>query len=607
MPDKKVRMEREKYMKKFSKLLDRLRGLTGAVARYPLTTAFLLAAAVITAVSIHTEKDHAKELLACAVGAVLCAALQQAHTRFFVRTSSRLMLMGGGLALTLGYYLIILPVPDNSIQVEIRTLVALLALFFAFIWLPVIQSRVSFNESFMAAFKAFFHSLFYAAVLFAGCSLIFGAIDLLIANISSKAYLHTSNVVFVLFAPLFFLSLIPEYPGEKDKAQSAEKTAQQAEAVVRAADCPKFLEALISYIIIPITAVFTVILLIYIVLNIKGEFWSNNLLEPMLVSYAVAVILLYILSSRLENKFASLFRLIFPKVLVPIVLFQIAASVVSIRDTGITHTRYFVILFGVFAAAAGVVMSLVPVRKNGILAAMLIAFSAVSVIPPVDAFTVSRISQENMLTAALVRNGMLENNVVTPNANVSDTDKKKIVLSLEYLDRMKYTGKIEWLPENFSVYEDFYDTFGFRQYDLPEDTYRPVNVFLNSEQPLDIAGYDILARAYLSAGDTQNSKICDLSKSGKSYQLKKEKTGGQYDIVLTDETGAEVIRFDTGEVFSRYSAYATEKTEISMDEALFTLENDRAGLALIVQNANIDRAAAQTGYYADVYILIRIK
>lgn len=573
-------------MKKPTKPLDRLRGLTSAIARYPLTAVFLLAAAVFLALSIQTDHDYAKQLLTCAVGAFLSAALQAAYERFFDRLSARLVLYGCGIILTLGYYLIVRQIPAYSMELSVRTGVALFALFFALLWVPVIRSKVSFNESFMAAFKAFFHAALYAAVLFGGCVLIITAIDTLIVNINYRSYSHVANIVFVLFAPIFFLSLIPVYPGREDDGMDWESKAAREETVSRAAGCPKFLEVLISYIIIPLTAVFTVILVLYIVLNIGGAFWTNNLLEPMLISYAIAVILVYLLSSRLENKIAGLFRLIFPKVLIPIVLFQIASSILSLRDTGMTHTRYFVILFGVFATCAGVVMSVLPVRKSGLIAAMLIVFSAVSVIPPVDAFTVSRRSQESLLKTVLTQNGMLENDAIIPNGALSDADKKKIVMSVEYLDRMGYTDKIAWMPENFTVYEDFYDTFGFNQYDLPQNTNRYVNVALNSKLPVDIAGYDVFAHTGLNDGDASGT-VCEIEHLGTAYILKKENAGNADDLVLTDDRDQEIIRFHTADIFARYADYSADKTELSVEDAAFSAENGGATLTVIVQNANI--------------------
>ncbi|MEA5082725.1 MAG: DUF4153 domain-containing protein [Lachnospiraceae bacterium] len=594
-------------MKWVTKPLNRFKSLTNAVVRYPVTQVFLLAATVIVFVSINGEKQYGKQLLACAVGSLLCASFQGLYERFFSKEVTRFILMGCGVIVTLGYFLILRSAPELSMEIGIRTAVAILALFFAFIWVPVIKSSISFNESFMAVFKAFFHSVLYSTVLFGGCCLVISAINMLIFKVNYNAYSHTANIVFVLFAPIFFLSLIPIYPGENSKDTDLEKMVLQEEIIKRATFCPKFLEILISYIIIPLTGVFTLILMIYIVRNILGQFWSNNLLEPMLVSYAITVILIYILSSGLENKFAVLFRRFFPKLLVPIVLFQIAASVISIREMGVTHTRYFAILFGIFAVCSGIVMSLLPVKKNGIIAAMLIGFSVVSIIPPIDAFSVSRLSQERTLKAVLTKNDMLNNNTITPNGSISNEDKKVIVSVVEYLSRMGYGNKIGLLPENFSHYENFYDTFGFYEYDVPEKNYYSINVFLSSNVPVDVAGNDVLVHTYINYQENTVAKICDIENMGNNYSLERTMSGEKYDITLRNDNNNELIRFDTNEIFSRYSNYDVDKGEISNEEAIFYTESDDAKLTFVVQHASINNYGDKTQYDADVYILVKFK
>lgn len=594
-------------MKWFSKITDRLNGLTNAIIRYPLTELFLIVVAVIISISINMEKDYTKPLLTCVVGALLCASLQATYERFFNKVGTRFILMGVGAILTLGYYLIIRSATERNIEIGIRTSVALFALYFAYIWIPVIRSRISFNESFMAAFKAVNHSVFYSVILYCGCSLIIVAIDTLIIKVNYKAYSHIANIIFVLFAPLYFFSLIPKYPGVKDNDIVSKKSLEKEEIIKKAAFCPKFLEILISFIIIPLTAVFTFILLLYIALNITGAFWTNNLLEPMLITYAITVILIYILSSRLENKFAVWFRLIFPKLLVPIVLFQIVSSLISLREMGITHTRYFAILFGLFAASSGIVMSLVPVRKNGIIAAMLIGFSVISIIPPVDAFTVSRLSQEKLLKSVLVKNEMLKNNTIAQSDFVSDEDKKKIISCAQYLDRMGYTKEIAWLPDDFNIYEDFYNTFGFYEYDYAENTNQSINVFFTSSNPIDITEYDVFVRANINSDENIESKICDIEKPGKNYVLKKEKSEDIYNIILMDEDNREIIRFNTNELFTKYRNYTGGKGELSGEEATFTTENSEAKLTIVVQNFNSNISNNQTYYYADIYIFVQLK
>src|SRR5699024_3390994 len=121
-----------------------------------------------------------------------------------------------------------------------------------------------------------------------------------------------------------------------------------------------------------------------------SQFWTNNLLEPMLISYSIIVILVLLLTTRIDHSIADLFKKIFPKVLIPIVLFQVIASLLKIGDMGITHGRYYAILYGIFTVITAYIFSFVSFRKTGMIAAVLIVFSTISIIPPVDAFTVSQ-------------------------------------------------------------------------------------------------------------------------------------------------------------------------------------------------------------------------
>ena len=103
------------------------------------------------------------------------------------------------------------------------------------------------------------------------------------------------------------------------------------------------------------------------------------------------------------------------------------------------------------------------------------------------------------------------------------------------------------------------------------------------------------------------SKICNIQKSGKNFILTKVKAGEQYNIVLMDDKNQEVIHFNTGEIFSRYRSYAVDKSEISKEEATFSVENNRVKLTFVVQNANINASFNQTNYNADFYILVKFK
>ncbi|MDQ1146002.1 MFS family permease [Bacillus sp. SORGH_AS 510] len=595
-------------MKWMKKLQDRLTGLTDAITRFPLTTLFLLASAIVIAYSINAEKDQTQFILTFIVGAFLSAVCQMIYERFYSNSTSRFTLMGAAVLLSAGYYLIIKPTDSLSMEMGIRTGVALFALLIAFIWVPVIKSSITFNSSFMIAFKSFFISLFFSGIIMAGVGIILGATDLLIFSIDYKAYSHAANIIFSIFAPIYFLSLIPVYLGTHDPKKTQAEWNRKKETIDSAANCPKFLQILISYIVIPLIAVFTLIIVIYIVKNIGGDFWTDNLLEPMLVSYAITVILVYILASEIENKFTAFFRKVFPKILVPIVLFQIASSVISLNDTGITHTRYYVILFGVYAAAAGILFSILPVRKNGIIAAMLIVFAAVSIVPPVDAFTISRTSQIKILENVLVKNNMLENNKIKPKEAIPDEDKKTITKTVYYLDEMGYTKNISWLPKDFKVYEDFSETFGFKEYQEPvdEDFKQPVYVNLDPSTPISITGYDLFVQTDVNMYDKQqNQKICVIKKDEKSYTLMKNFNKNRIDIKVKSENGQELLTFNTKEIYDKFYNYQGMKEQISAEEATFTKENDLVKMTIVVQNLNIDKQNNQ--YDALLFVFVQIK
>ncbi len=403
--------------------------------------------------------------------------------------------------------------------------------------------------------------------------------------------------------------MIPRYTGKWEDTANKDTVEKQSASVQKAARSPRFLDILVSYIIIPIAAVFTVILVIYILINIGGKFWTDNLLEPMLVSYAVGIILLTILSGGMESKTARFFRSVFPKVLIPIVLFQIAASILSLGDIGLTHTRYYVILFGLFAAISGILLSLDPIRKTGLIAVMLIACAIISIVPPIDAFTLSRTSQTKRLESVLDRNGMLDGDTIVPNAFVSDEDKEAIITSVEYLFNMGYAKETACLPEDFDFYSNFNDTFGFDAYASPGGINRSVYIALDPAVPFDIEGYDVMSMASISwtedtTTDGIKPEISNIQRGGMSYTLTEDSSQQRRDIVLWDADGAELIRFGTDAILDWLNRQAVDNENMPQEETSFSVQNETVRMAVVVTRANMERIGREAYCYAELIILI---
>lgn len=614
-------------MKQRGKLQDRLLGLTGSIMRFPLTAVFLLAAAIIIIFMINSpEEDYSKLIITFVVGSFLSIVAQVVYERFFRKMKTCFILMGVAAILTGGYYLILTSIDDLDMEIGIRTIVAVFALLIAFLWIPVIKSKITFNESFMAVFKSFFIAIFFSGVLFLGVSLILGATDMLIMTIDGEAYMHSANIIFVLFAPLYFLSMIPVYTSKQEKntlqedtpagdnseeqllteSKLGEELKSQEDFLQKATSATKFLETLISYVIIPITAVFTVILLLYIIMNITGSFWTDNLLEPLLVSYSITVIIVYLLAARINNAFARNFRRIFPKVLVPIVLFQTISSIIRIGDMGITYGRYYVILFGVFATIAGILFSILPIQKNGIIAPILLVLSFISILPPIDAFTISRINQTNRLESVLRKNNMLEGTIITPNTTISETDQQIIVTSMNYLENMQYNKDIKWLSSYNENY-NFEATFGFEKYGRQANNDYKSIFYYRRQEPIPVTGYDFMVRSGINS-QGKNMDINSFVKNGITYTLRNEfTTDDAWYIVLLEGSDNEVLRFPVQKIFNQFADKNVGNSEMSTTEATFTEENERAVISVVLESISINQWQGGKDQSADANLLVKIK
>lgn len=604
----------------------RWRGIIDTVNRFPFTVILLMASVIVNAMAVNSQEDihFLKLLVTFLLGASVYVVCQLLYERFFHKSGLRIYFMGISAAASVLYYLLIKNARWDT-EITIRTTVLFFILLISFLWIPVINSRYNFNQSFMAIFKGFFASLFYTGILFAGVALIIGATNMLIFRVNDKAFIHAANIIFVLLAPVYFLSLIPYYSHNEKGGDTENRADGQSrvseEGSLKETDIPyeisereaalnklatpaRFLEALISYIIIPITAVFTIILLLYIIMNITGRFWADNLMEPLLISYSITVIIVYLLASSLKNAVAGYFRLIFPKVLVPVVLLQTLASALKIRDAGITYGRYFVILFGLFATVAGLIFCLLPVHRNGRIAPVLIILSLLSIVPPVDAFTVSRINQTYRLEHTLKENKMLSAGKIVPNSAIPEKDKEVIADSVSYLDRMGYAKNIPWLSSYNKDY-DFNKTFGFVIKDSGQTVYRNVFAERDTSESISIKGYDyMLYRNFNNqSSDFETGKF---EKDGIEYTLRLDNSDKNNPALLLKKDGKELIRFETNEIFNKYTMNA-KSVKVKTEDVTFTKENSSAMLTVIADRINLSEWEEGSVKMADIYILISVK
>lgn len=586
----------------------RMQSLTTAISRFPLTVLFLVLAAIINTLNIQTENvEYIEWMLACFMGALAAAVAQVSYEHFFrEKEKMRYVLFVPVLLFALLYYFMIDIESDMfSLKVVVRTVALAFALLMAFIWIPSIKSRLSFSDSFTAGFKSLFTTIMFSIVLGAGILSILSAVNVLLINVDYRLFLHASNIVASLFAPLLFLSYIPVYLQQNES--SSEQINQSAE-VDEAISVPKTLEVLLTYIVIPLTMVFTIILALYILMNIGRDFWINNLLEPMLVSYAIVVILVMLFIGRLDNKMVVYFRLVFPKILFLIVLLQTVASVIQISEKGLTIGRYYVILFGVFAIIASIIFSIWPKQKNGLVAAVLIVFSLISITPPVDAFTVSKNGQIAFLKATLKNNEMLKGNELQPRSDLPENEQRKIVETVNDLEQNGNIKEVSFLPDDYQTSTDFESAFGFDPYNdgtiIEEYSYYYFE--WTEETAVNVSDYQQLIKVQFDTLNTSsNEAVQTIEIEGNTYQLETQEAEDDLILLLKDQENGEIIQTNVTNALEEIEPSSDfNQADLTFEQAFIENENNAAIVDTLVMQLNDNN---DQGYSGELFVFVSIK
>lgn len=559
-------------MRFWSRLKDSLSGIGQALARYPVTVLWLMGIAILNMIEIESSfSRYSQFIFTFVIGAMLSMVGQHIYERFYKKTTHRWLILGGSVLLTILYYFTLTSGDIFEYVYFIRTSVFLFSLLIAFIWIPSISNKqVHFHQNFLAIFKALLTILLFSGVLTIGIFAIIVSIDTLLFTMPADSTIHAANIIWCLFAPVYFLGMVPVY-----HEQGSQEGAREDAYLV-----PRFLEILLTYIVIPIVAIYTIILLMYVLLNIGGQFWTDNLLEPLLVAYAIVVIVVYLLSCNIDHRFADLFRKIFPKIMLPIVAFQTTSSILKIQEMGITYGRYYVILFGIFAVISGVIFSFFPPNRNGWIAIVLLVLGMISVTPPIDAFTVARNSQMSRLEKTLVENNMIENGMVQADASISVEDKIVVTRSVDNLEMFGEIERVDYLPQDFDVYADFEEVFGFPMTYSTQIPGSPGNyayLNLSEETVMNVEGVDYWGYVFFSSEEEKEWEVGQGNILKIIYQ-----EDDYFTLQLTDQNGTEIINGNMSEAIERAFEQSDVREPLEIEDMLFVVENDAAKVTIVM-------------------------
>lgn len=578
-------------------------GLFRAVARFPLTVVCLACATVLICymISLHKQPDLMIEKLMFTflLGSFLGVAAQFTCERFEGLARLRLAVYGLAALLTAGYYFILAPAPSISFEVQIRTVVAVFAMFCVYIWVPSYRGKFDFNQIAFIHFKAVLTSVAYSGVLSAGCAAIIGAIDILLFHVNSDAYGYMMTIIWVLFATIYYLSLLPRFNSEDETDRDyAEYMAQY----------PTSLEILISYIAIPLVAAYTLVLAAYFIKILVTLKWPSGQLGVMVLIYSAAGLIIYVLASLLENRFAHWYQKIFPKVLIPIVIMQLVSVAIRLNAYGITESRYYVVLFGIFSIACAIFLSFKPVSKNGIIAILAAVFAIFSVLPPVDAFTVSRVSQITRLEKMLMVEGILADSKISPKSDVPMTVRVESTSILSYLEHRSYIKSIKWLPDDFKTYDKMKSTLGFEPAyagDASQNYYASLDI----QKPFNIEGYDICVNTNLNRymGTTNTF---DFEVDGVKYKLVFEQESSQeWQVSVKNADGVKLVETGLYDFTKTLAGIGNmPKENLAPEKMTFDVENNGYKLRIMFQHVNVMHGpGSETGVDYSLFVMCGTK
>ena len=351
---------------------------------------------------------------------------------------------------------------------------------------------------------------------------------------------------------------------------------------------------------------------IYFIKILATGVWPVGQVGPMVLGYSAAGYFIYILSSNLNNKFSVLYRKLFPFILIPLVVMQFVSSYIRINAYGITESRYYVVLFGIFSIVCALVLILDKKKNPNTIVLLSAIFALMSIIPPVDAFTVSKNSQERRLTEILVRNNMIVNGEIVKRSDISNDDKFEITSISNYMQGMGYLDDMDWFPEQYAdnYWGNFRNIYGFEQYydrEFPgrEETLY-LNAILNESEKINIEDYDMFFKIYIHNKREPDEKLGEFSLEGKNYiirQIFDEK--GYITITVSDDTNT-VIEIPMKEFIDGLFEKANEPKGL-MDKETLTIEkqNDELKVKLLINDINVDKYDPEDIYiYANAFMFV---
>lgn len=400
----------------------------------------------------------------------------------------------GSIILVLYYVLFLNDLNNVSI---IRYTGTMIFLILAFFYIPRLKGKEGYEFYVMDVNTSFAITFIYSFVLYFGLAAILFTIDKLFdANIDGKYYYYMFLIVAFIFGVSLFIS----------KLDLVDKKYEDY-------DYSSAWKILLVYIIIPLITAYTIILYVYFAKIIITWVWPRGLVSNLVLWYStLSVFIIFSITPILEeNKIAKIFKIWFPKVVLPILLMMFMSMFQRTEQYGITENRYYILVLGLWVTGIMLYFSIKKPLRNIVIPITLSLVVLNSVYGPLSAFNISNNSQNKRLNKLLLENELLVEGKLVKNTSITSEGQREISNVIEYFKSSDSLSKIKVFPNDFST-DQMERVLGF--------PYKPdiYGGYLNEEYfnyyldpnkiALDIQGFDYYA--HVTTWSNENIKIGDM-------------------------------------------------------------------------------------------------
>ncbi|WP_369716550.1 DUF4153 domain-containing protein [Leptotrichia alba] len=297
---------------------------------------------------------------------------------------------------------------------------------------------------------------------------------------------------------------------------------------------PSIFNSLIKFVIIPLIAIYTGVLYIYMAKTVISMQLPKGLISHLVLWYTAFSVIIMILITPFtqKDKFLGNFKKYFPYFSIPLIFASLFALFQRIYQYGITEKRYYVLIL-IFWLLFCMILFIRKMNITGIFIS-LIACVVIAVYTPFSAKSVSNFSQKERLKRMLVKYGALKDGKISKiTQKLADREGNQIHTTIAYISNNSTIQKLNFKNEKGEVYstledlekgldvkESWKDYYVYESEDeeIPEKqkviTYEIRNIE-NSEVISDTAGYD----NFISYRKIDNAEPIDQENESEKYKI----------------------------------------------------------------------------------------